>query len=357
MRLHVPALKGQEVLRSNSTCAYTQKIWKFAKMMTARGHEVIVYGHATGSDASATEYVPCYPDPCVWTGSWAREDWTEANLCAAAAIAPRRQEGDILCLITSAQQQISESLPEMPVVEWGIGYGGTFARHRVFESYAWMHTVFGSQHGFDSDGHFYSCVIPNFFDPEDFEVGLEPEGYLLFLGRVMERKGVEVAEATARKTGRELIIAGADEGWVVEHGTVLGPVGPEQRAELLSHARAVLVPTLYIEPFGGVAVEAQMSGSPVLCTDWGAMTETVIDGVTGYRCHTEGEFAWAAEAGVERLDRAEIAELARRRYSLEAIAPLYERYFQQVLALHAGQAFDSDWEGLSRLWPVPERLP
>jgi hypothetical protein len=45
-------------------------------------------------------------------------------------------------------------------VEFGIGYPGSFAKYRVFESYAWMHTTYGAQRGADIDGVWYDAVIP-----------------------------------------------------------------------------------------------------------------------------------------------------------------------------------------------------
>ena len=46
-------------------------------------------------------------------------------------------------------------------------------------------------------------------------------------------------------------------------------------AHVLGDCVAVLCLTSYLEPFGCVAVEAQLCGTPVISTDFGGMVETV----------------------------------------------------------------------------------
>jgi glycosyltransferase involved in cell wall biosynthesis len=250
------------------------------------------------------------------------------------AIKERAEPGDILGLIGgNCQQPLVGALPELFGVEFGIGYGGSFADFRVFESVAWQHTTYGQQRGTNSaDGSFYHAVIPGYFDPAEHPRVKGKGDYLLYVGRLEERKGIVVAEQTAERLGMELIIAGAGP-YKPNYGQLVGKVGPEERAKLMSQAVAVMMPTLYIEPFGFVAVEAQLSGTPAITTDWGAFPETVIHGETGFRCHTLGEFCEAVRRA-PKLDSNAIRRSAVERYSYNAVAPQYENYFERLLTLN-----------------------
>lgn len=110
----------------------------------------------------------------------------------------------------------------------------------------------------------------------------------------------------------------------------------------MAGAKAVFVPTIYVEPFGNVAVEAQGCGTPVITTDWGAFTETVIDGVTGFRCHTFGEFKRAVEKA-HTLNSYAIRQHAIRNYSLEVIGEKYERYFERLSLLWNADPVNGGW--------------
>ena len=326
MRFHLPALPGQPTTRANSHCAFTSKVRKWTRMMTERGHEVILYG-SVENDAPATEHVPCIPTFSPPPAEPEHEDWRRANAKIAVQIEDRKEPGDFLCLpFGVCHRRLTELHPDLTAVETGIGYAGAFARHRIYESYAWMHVALGRQ-GHDPDGMDEWAVIPNYFETEDFPAG-EPEDYLLYVGRMTERKGVHLAARVAEATGHDLILAGEGEE-IPAYGDYIGPVGPDARANLMSHAKALVCPTRYVEPFGGVAVEAQLCGTPVITTDWGAFTETVEQGVSGYRCRTWADFLLAA-ANVAGLDRAEIRRRAQARWSLAAVAPQFESYFDRI---------------------------
>lgn len=340
------------VTKAWSNDAYCQKIFNFAKMMTDSGHEVFLYA-AEGSDAPCTEFVPVISrqEQLELIGVAGSGDnlkgvfdpdlsyWGLVNVRSAEAISARRQERDFLCLIAGrAQKPVADALPGMMAVEYGVGYAGTFADYRVFESVAWQHAVYGAQDPANvmaTRGHFYDVVIPNYYDLADFPEVTEPDDYYLFVGRLTPLKGLEVAQEVCQRLGERLLVAG--QGEFSGYGEYVGVLGIQERNKLMNRAKALFAPTLYLEPFGGVHVEAMLCGTPVITTPWGGFTETFTDGVHGFRCHLLADFVQAALA-VKDLNRAAIQDYAWRRFSLDAVGPQYLTYFRRLLTL-----YDAGW--------------
>ena len=206
-----------------------------------------------------------------------------------------------------------------------------------------MHSIYGFKAGqaqqeiMSAPGVFYNQVIPNYFEVDQFPKGSGAGDYLFYIGRMIPMKGLEIAVEMSKRSGVPLILAG--HGEPPEYGTYVGVVSPEERSKLMGNARAVVVPSLYLEPFGGVNVEAQLCGTPVITTDWGAFPETVEQGVSGFRCHTLAEFAQAVE-DVKGLDRTKIRKRAISKYSSEVVATQYDTYFQRLSGLF-GEGFNA----------------
>lgn len=76
-----------------------------------------------------------------------------------------------------------------------------------------------------------------------------------------------------------------------------------------------------------------MSGCPVITTDWGAYTETVVHGKTGFRCHTMAEFVEAVRS-IGKIDPEACRKWAVANYSLDRVAVMYENYFRSLLELN-----------------------
>lgn len=318
------------------------KVRKFSQMMHQAGHTVYLYSGEQNTTV-CNEHISCISeqDRLELLGAAHYTNgpfdaslpiWAGFNARVAAEIRRRAEPTDFICVIGgTAHKPIADMLPEMMTVEFGIGYPGTFAKFRVFESYAWMHTVYGSSttNPATLDGRWYDAVIPGYVDAAEFPEGTGSGDYLFFIGRLIERKGYQIAADVAKHLGKRLLVAGV--GTPPSYGEYLGLMGLE-RARYFGEASAVFVPTQYIEPYGTVNVEAQMTGTPVITTDWGAFTETVVDGVTGFRCRTFAEFVQAA-IDAPKLNRKAIRERALATYSLESTAPKYEKYFHRLSQL------------------------
>jgi glycosyltransferase involved in cell wall biosynthesis len=366
VRIHVVSLPHTLLTRDYDWCAYTAKVRRFVQMLDMQDIEALVYGPDARDedlDVQAADYTVIVDeeDRQEWFGApewptdqvfdrWDVNDpcWQITGARAAAAIRSRWQPGDILGIIGGAcQAPIVAALSDLgPIVcEWGIGYSGLIAgTHRVFESYAWMHHLAGKWEG--DDIRYYDTVIPNCFDTSDFDVSTATGDYLLFMGRPNPRKGLDIIREINERTDLPLVIAGQP-GHNIPNAEYVGVVTGKAKRELLAGARALLSPTTYLEPFGGVAVEAQMSGTPVIATDYGAFTETVINGTSGYRCRLLRDFLEAVDRCAD-LDRASIAARAHNLYSLQRGSQLYSDYLTDLSTLnHDG------WYTLTTPTPAP----
>lgn len=348
MRFHVLGLAHLPTRREISPCAYTQKIVNLCKMLRHEGHEVFFYG-VENSEVLATESVVVLSTK-DWEAQFGKYDWKKDQFNTGEGKGPawdkfranaisevqrRLKPHDfVLCPMGTWHKPIVDKLRgKFLAAESGIGYTGIFSKYRVFESYAWMHHVYGLRK--ITDGQFYDTVIPNYYDPKDFAYSEEKDDYCLFIGRLVKRKGIDVAVEATRVADRKLIIAGqrtpeTRDSWLkAPHVEFVGTVGPEERAKLMSKARCVLVPTYYLEPFGGVNVETCLCGTPVITTDWGAFSETVLQGVTGYRCSTLGEFVWAIN-NTQYIKPKACRDWAVNNFSIGVIGQRYHHYFRRL---------------------------
>ena len=337
--------------------AFASKVVRMAKILKKLGHYVIFYG-VEGSDVECDDFVQVSTKEILEQayGKWEKDKVYGCNIGDIAyrtfnencikEINKRKLFGDfLLCCHGSYQKPIADAVNIPETLEIGIGYTGSFARFRIFESLFQMNWSYGAEGV--GDINFYNTVIPGCFDSNDFDYREKKDDYFLYLGRIVQRKGVLIAQQVCEKLGKKLIIAGF--GMTEEENKVdgkffkdiikmpnvefVGFAGLEKRKELMSHAKAVFMPTTYLEPFGYVALEANFSGTPVITTDGGAFSETIQDGVNGYKCNTFKEFIDAVK-NIDKIKPKNCRKWAMDNYSIEVTVPKYKKYFDQILGLY-----------------------
>lgn len=345
MRFHLLSLVHLPQSKTYLSCAFTQKNRKLAKMLTSLGHDVFFYG-SEGSDVE--EY--CDTDKLHfiqthtlkdisedygdgdnrfeigydWQGTNFRHDFNAERKPSTIKFYAntikhinkiKKDDDFLLNSMGSYYKPVADNVKLFLHCETGIGYRGSYSGHyRAFESAFIRDFTYGSENPFkDMNGSYYDRVIPNYFDEEDFTFSDKKKDYYLYIGRMIKRKGILTAAKACNYLGKKLILAGQgasvdSRGHLIpndspefdlEPGTweYFGFAGIEERKKLMSEATAVFVPTEYQEIFGGTHIEAMLSGTPPITTNFGVFNGTIndyVDGKLGFRCNTLEDFVNAA---------------------------------------------------------------
>lgn len=355
MRLHLLGIPHTVTTKDFAHCAFTQKVYKFSRMMVPLGYEVIHYG-VEGSDSGASEDVvlmgqeehqrllghPYNHDPAAFYGNDAQADsevYRQWNLYARDELKQRVEPGDCILLpFGHAHAPAIRDLPNLKAgasaVESGIGYFDTLLPWRIYESEAVRHGCMAKEGraGVHSSSARLEFVVPNSYDVDEWPEGPGGEA-VVFLGRLTEGKGVPLILELARLRP-DVPFKLAGQGDLTQFGQVptnveyVGALNAE-RAAYLGNARAIIAPSHYIEPFCGTVVEAALCGTPAITSSFGAFTETVAQDRTGFRCQTIRQYLDAIDA-VAALNRKDIRARARRLYGLRSVGRAYDAAFRVI---------------------------
>lgn len=368
-----------------SHCAFAQKARKLALMMGKHiGRRTYHYGNELSDipygehviTTTETDMLESYGDD--WknhsrvhgfsTNDYVYKQWF---LRTEHELRKRVKPGDFICYVFAVYQKplynALQDLKDVYHVESGIGYFNSFMKYRVFESpglQAYHYGYFGNnadrywqlspeereKYNYDFNTHIHyseppvaDAVIPNSFDIDQFDFRVNKDDYFLYLGRINKFKGIEEAMRIAAKLGKKLIVAGQGgaEAFEKEHGfkawdnvEFVGEVKPQQRRDLISKAEVLFCMSRYWEAFGGVHVEAMLSGTPPIATDKGGYVHTIRHGYNGYRVglNLYEQGLWAAQ-NLSKLDPYNIRDFGLR-FSNEQIALRYDEYFSSLTRMH-----------------------
>jgi glycosyltransferase involved in cell wall biosynthesis len=191
-------------------------------------------------------------------------------------------------------------------------------------------------------------VIHNFRDAMSTELptGITnlPEDFILFVGRLMPDKGINILiEAYRKLSGRtNLVLIGARQypyNYNSEDGImVMADARQEVLLEAYRNCRFTVFPSIWQEPFGYVVLEAMMHKKAVIATRIGGLPDIVVDGETGMLV-PPGDAESLSRAIKYLLENPEVAENMghkgyerwQRYFTPEVIVPKVEQLYQSLL--------------------------
>ena len=169
-----------------------------------------------------------------------------------------------------------------------------------------------------------------------------PERYLLFFGRIHHDKGVYESIRLAKQVGLPLVIAGIiqDQNYFdryvnpyIDDDTVrfIGPVGPDEKGEVLGGALALLHLINFDEPFGLSVVESMACGTPVVAFNRGSMPELITAKETGFIVDDLDQ-ARDALYNLKTIDRRNCRRRVEENFSVDLMVDRYIDVYEKILS-------------------------
>ena len=230
----------------------------------------------------------------------------------------------------------------------------------VFPKYAnlnWVSLSLAQRRGMPKGTNWIANVY-NGLPKTEYRPNYHPTGeYIAYLGRIIHAKGVHLAIRAVNEYNRlngmrlKLKIAGKhyagkkDEYWTrqilpelsgdIEYAGYLE--SHEQRQAFLADSKALIVPSVFEEPFGMVMIEALACATPVIGLRSGAIPEVIKNGQTGLvvdKGKNEKELITnlsTAISGVSRIDRKACRRDFEQRFTSEHMAEGYIKAYKTLI--------------------------
>jgi len=214
---------------------------------------------------------------------------------------------------------------------------------------------------------FKKRMVPTVYNPVnvcDFPLVTEKNDYFLTFARFHPSKGQALAVQACLKLGVPLKMAGSVAGIVkyrkvvmelanplssyrslvdfryfsdeifpyLEDGFIehIGELAGQTKVNVMSHAKALLAPIQWDEPFGMATVEALACGTPVIAMNRGSMPEIVQHGVNGFLANNMTEFTSYMKR-IDEIDPETCRASVEHKFSARTIAKDYLNRYKLVL--------------------------
>jgi glycosyltransferase involved in cell wall biosynthesis len=324
--------------------------YNLARELSQRGHKVTVIGR----QGSRGPYEVLALAPESWTEQLGTPDQMARHslFLYRAYDAIRRRAFDVVHDHSGPPGILLGAIcqPQAPVVATLHGalseaegeFLGTIDRH--VHLVAISHAQQAMVAGVEWRGVVHNAVDPGLFTPVTRHE--EKDDYIVNLARISPDKGQHLAIELAKRLNVRLVLAGKVDNDAKEYFeekvkpnlnsqvTWRENVEGQEKAALLAHARAMVFPIQWQEPFGMAMVEAMMCGTPVIAMAHGAAPELVEPGVTGWLADDLDGMV-EAYSRLDQIDLKRCVEVASQRFGPAQMADgymnVYERAIEQEL--------------------------
>jgi glycosyltransferase involved in cell wall biosynthesis len=309
--------------------------------LTEQGHEVTLFASG-GSETKATLVSPLIdpPDPALLGNPWFDAHHAQASNLAIG------DQFDVVHdhsgITGSAMGALLRGTP--PVVHTLHGPWTELTRryYGLLHEHVHLVAISESQRA-DNPNVGYAGTVHNGIDLDDYPFLEDKEDFLVYIGRANPEKGPTIAIEVARRAGLPLaMVVKKNEPFertywdeivaplLNDEVEVFEAISTEQKADLLSRARAMVFPIQWPEPFGLVMVESMACGTPVIACPAGAAVELVENGVTGFLRDSIDELV-AAVADVGECSPGACRRRVEESFSATAMVQGYEEIFESVV--------------------------
>ena len=190
--------------------------------------------------------------------------------------------------------------------------------------------------------HNSAQYVWNGLDPEDFIFSKKKLDYFLYMANAQyyRGKGLDIALQLSKDLNFKLVVAGSSpdqedvdqvEALCKKYGAIyIGDIRGEQKAELITRAKALISPSQFPETFGMTIVEALFSGTPVICSSNGAYGEIMSEKV-GFVCENETDYHYAV-ACIDNIDPQDCRDYAIAHFHYLTMAEKYAGIYEEMIS-------------------------
>jgi glycosyltransferase involved in cell wall biosynthesis len=323
-----------------------QVLWTLEREMAARGAHTTVAASA-GSRVSGELFST--GEPCTDTDDFERRNREHQNN-VIELVRQRAEEGRPFDVVHDMSGSFWPRAAELDVAVLATLH---LPRHFYAAEYfqnvpanVSFNCVSESQARSFSDVQQMIGVVRNGISVDLFQPGEGNRYGLLWLGRICEEKGPQLALDIAASAREAIIIAGQVYPFSYHqqffsreieprlrqnaNATWIDSPSDELKRKLLRESRALLITSQVNETSSLVAMEAAASGTPVIALRRGALPEVVQHGVTGFLVDDVADAVQALHK-LDEISSESCARYARERFSAGAMADAYARIYAGLM--------------------------